>query len=52
MEKVVTSIPESDDIRVIEEKNTGADPDVIFEIGQPEVVITYPLRPRQERGYT
>lgn len=41
------SVPNTEGIRVTEDKYGHGDPDQISEVGQPEViVITFPLKPR------
>jgi hypothetical protein len=52
MEQIRVSVPESKGISITEEpENSSVDPEEIFEIDEPEEIVTYPIPPRPNRGY-
>lgn len=53
MQQIRVSVPESKDISITEEPegSPSEDPEEIFEIDEPEEIVTYPIPPRPNRGY-
>ena len=52
MQQIRVPVPESKGISITKDpKGSSEDPQEIFEIAEPEEIVTYPIPPRSNRGY-